>query len=271
MQAAQLYYNVHCPAEYVTVQCGVQTGAARSAMQGCLDPGLLKIYTALAVQQLTAQVSQCDATRVILEYLAALARLAAALPSDQAPADLRVQRSPLWPCSQPNLLPSSTDLITPPPQDAAIRPVRSPATHDGVVSKSEVTTAAGLAPQPSSGGAPPPMPVTRAQAFQVLDFLVVPPEGLAWAVLSDTCKPIRERQAAMGLLTAVYQSNCSSVTTDADHVAYCTKFHFTAFRSAYSEEDVAQCCQHLEALQMLAKCKVGPTGLMQLITQVMRP
>lgn len=236
-------------------------------MQGCLNPGLVEMYTALAVQQLTAQVCQCNATTVILEYHAALARLAAALPFDQAPAHLRVQRSPLWPCSQPSLLPSSTDLITPPPQDPAIAPVPSPATHDGVVRKAEVTPAAVSAPQPSSGG-PPPMPVTRTQAFQVLEFLVVPPEGLAWNVLNDGSKPIRERQAAMGLLTAVYQSNCSSVSTDADLAAYCTKFHFTAFRNAYNEEDMALCCQHLKALQALAKHKVGSTGLM-LITQLM--
>ena len=225
-------------------------------MQGCLNPRLVQIYAALAVQHLTAQVSQCHAATSTLEYFAALARLAAALPSDQAPADCWVHRSPMWPCSQPNLLPSGTDIITPPLQDTAAAQVLSPATHDGVVRNTEVSTAAVPAPQPSSGG-PPPTPLTRAQAFQVLDFLAVPPEGLAWAVLNDSSKPIRQRQAALGLLTAVYQSNCSSVTTDADHAAYCSKFHFTAFVSAYAEEDVGLCCHHLKALQALAKHKVG--------------
>lgn len=243
----------------------VQTGAAGGAVQGCLNPRILEIYTAFAVQQLTAPTSQCNVAQVILDYFAAFARLVAALPSDQAPADLRLSRSPLWPCSQANLLPSSTDRVPPPPPDVVAVHALSPATDEDTARTGEVASQAVSVPQPSTGTTQP-VPVTRAQALKVLDFLVVPPEGLVWTVLNDSSKPVEERQAALSLLTTIYQSNCCSILADADHAAYCSTFHFTAFTSAYAEKDVHLCCQHLKALHALAKHKVSPTAPMLLVT-----
>ena len=240
---------------------GVQTGGARRATRAFLNPGLVKIYTAFAVQQLTVQVSQCNAAQIILEYCAAFLRLLAALPSDQAPADRRVERSPMWPYSQANLLPAGTDIVTPCPQDAAAAFAHSQAAAaDLTAGQAEPATEALSASQPSSDETPR----TRAEALHIFDFLVTPPDGLIWAVLSNSSKPAGERRAALGLLTAVYQSNCSTVIEDTDHAAYCSKFHFTAFTHAYAEADVSLCCQHLNALQALAKHKVGLTPHMLL-------
>ena len=238
----------------------VQTGAARQAVQAFLSPGLVTIYTAFAVQQLTAQVSQCDAAQVILEYCTACFCLVAALPSDQAPADMRVQRSPMWPCSQATLLPSGTDIVTPPTQDAtavhATPPAAAAALGDKRAGQADLSTQALPAPQLASHEAPMTL-LTRAQAVQLMDFLVRPPDGLIWGVLNNSSKPARERQAALGLLTAIYQCNSSSVTEDADHAAFCSKVHFTGYTRAYAEDDIGLCCQHLKALQALAKHKVG--------------
>ena len=257
---AMLCCAVLCYATLCFKTCDLQTGAARRAIQAFLSHRLVSIYKAFAVQQLTAQVSQCDAARVILEFCTACFRLTAALPSDQAPADLRVQRFPMWPCSQAYLLPSSTDVVTLPTQDAAAVHATTAAAAAGVganrASQAELSTEAVPAPPLASHEAPL-MPLTRAQAVQLSDFLVRPPDGLIWGVLNNSSKPARECQAALGLLAAIYQCNSSSITEDADHAAFCSKVHFTGFTRAYAEDDVGLCCQHLEALQALAKHKVG--------------
>ena len=252
--------------------CGVQTGVARRAIQAFLRRELVNIYEAFAVQQLTAQVSQCDAAQVILEYCTACFRLIAALPSDQAPADMRVQRSPMWPCSQASLLPSGTDIVTPPTQGTAAVHATTPAAAaagDNRVRQAELSIEAVPAPQLASHEAQLTA-LTRAQAVQLIDFLVRPPGGLLWCVLNNSSKPARERQAALELLTAVYQCNSSSVTEDADHAAFCCKVHFTGFTHAYAVGDAVLCCQHLKALQALAKQKVGlPSDQMLLLHELL--
>lgn len=251
---------VPCHAMLCFSTCDVQTGAARQAVQAFLSPGLVNIYTAFAVQQLTAQMSLCDAAQVILEYCTACFCLIAALPSDQAPADMRVQRSLMWPCSHASLLPSGTDLVTPQVQHAAAvhatTPTAAAAAGDNKGRQAELSTEAVSAPQLASHKASL-MLLTRAQAVQLIDFLVRPPDGLVWGVLNNSSKPPRERQAALGLLTAIYRCNSSSVTEDADHAAFCSKVHFTGFTRAYAQDDAGLCCQHLKALQALAKHKVG--------------
>lgn len=240
----------------------VQTGAARHEIQAILTRELNEIYQGFAVQQLTAPVSQCDAAQVILECCTAISCVIAALPSEQAPADMRVQRTPLWPCSQPSLLPISTDIVTPPTDNAAATHTLPPAATtaaaagDSRAKPAEPDTEAVSAASPVSHAAPV-TPLTRAQAVQVFDFLVRPPDGLVWGVLSNSSKPAGERKAALGLLTAVYQCNSSSVTEDGEHAAFCAKVHVTGFMCAFAEGDAAQCCQHLKALQALAKHKVG--------------
>lgn len=241
--------------------CWVQTGPARHAIQALVTHELGEFYQGFAEQQLTAQVSQCDAAQVILESCAALLRLIAALPSDQAPADMRVQRSPMWPCSQPSLLPTCTDIITPPTQAAAathaLPPPAAAAAAGDSRAKQAQPDADTVSAAPPVSHATPVTPGTRAQAVQVLDFLVRPPDGLIWGVLSNSSKPAGERKAALRLLTAVYQCNSSSVTEDGEHAAFCAKAHFTGFMRAYAEGDASQSCQHLKALQALAKHKVS--------------
>ena len=242
--------------------CAVQVGPARRAIQAFLGLQVGKVYTAFAKHQLTAQVSAWNAGQVMLKYCAALARLVAALPSDQAPADMVVQRVPMWPCSQARLLPSAIDIVTPLPQDSAA------ATLD--------TTPAAAAAAPAGSGAQPvevapdadsvtaslasaadKVVLTRAQAFLRCAYLVQPPEGLVWAVLKNSSKPAGEQQAALELLTVIYSSNCSIITENADNAAYCCRFHFTTFMDAYDKGDAGLCCQHLTALQALAKHKVS--------------
>ena len=238
----------------------MQTGAARRAVQAFASPGLVTIYEAFAVHQLTAQVSQCDAAQVILKYCTACVCLIAALPSDQAPADMRVQRSPMWPCSQASLLPSGTDIVTPSTQDAnAVHATTSAAAAAAAVGDSQARQAelSTAVPAPQLAGHEAPVTLlTRAQAVQLIDTLVRPPDGLVWGVLNNSSKPARERQAALGLLTATYRCNGSSIIEDADHAAFCAKAHFRGFTCAYAEDDVSLCCQHLKALQALAKHKV---------------
>lgn len=235
----------------------VQTGAARYAIQALLSRGLSNIYQGFAVQQLTAQ---CGAAQVILECCSALLRVIAALPSHQAPADMRIQRSPMWPCSQSSLLPTCTDIITPPFQAAAathpLPPAAATAAGDRRAKQAVPDTEAVSAAAPVNH-ATPVTSLTRAQAVQVLGFLVTPPDGLVWGLLSNSSKPAGERKAALELLTAVYQCNSSSVTEDGDHAAFCAKAHATGLMRAYAEDDAPQCCQHLTALQALAKHKVG--------------
>ena len=259
---AMLCHAMLCYAMLCFSACVAQTGAARRAVQAFLRRGLVNIYEAFAVQQLTAQVSQYDAAQVILQYCTACFRLIAAVPSDQAPADMYVQRSPMWPCSQAFLLPSGTDVITPPTQVAAAVHVTTPAAAAAAAVGDNRARQAELAIEavpalPLASCEVPVMPLTRSQAVQLISFLVRPPDGLVWGVLNNSSKPAREHQAALELLTAVYQCNSSSITEDADHAAFCCKVHFTGFTHAYAEDDAVLCCQHLKALQALAKQKVG--------------
>lgn len=239
--------------------CCVQTGPARHTIQALLTYELGGLYQGFAEQQLTAQVSRCDAAQIILESCTAISRLIAALPSDQAPADMWVERTPLWPCSQPSWLPSRTDIITPPTQGAAAAhalPPPAAEAGDSRAKQAKPDTEAVLAAPPVSHAAPV-TPLTRAKAMQAFDFLVMPPDGLIWGVLSNSSKPAGERKAALELLTAVYQCNSSSVTEDGEHAAFCAKVHVTGFMRTYAEGDTPPCCQHLKALQALAKHKVG--------------
>ena len=251
----------------------VQVGAARRAIQAFLSPQVGKVYTAFFKQQLIAQVSPGTAGQVILEYCTALARLVAALPSAQAPADMLVQRAPMWPCTQACLLPSGSDIVTPLPQESAAAtadttPASAAATAAARAAAATATGATAkpveLAPTADSVTALPPTSpdqavLTRAQAFLRCAYLVQPSEGLIWAVLKNSSKPAKEQQAALELLTVVYCSNCSIITENADHAAYCCRFHFTTFVDAYNKGDAGLCCQHLTALQALAKHKVSFT------------
>ena len=239
----------------------VQVGAARLAVQAFLSPQVGQVYTPFAKQQLTAQVSSCNAGPVFLEYCAALASLVNALPSEQAPADMRIQRSTLWPGSQPQLLPSPTDIVTPLPQDGASTAGAATAAVEAAVHSTENRAEAALggeaapAASPSAVGAA--VVLTRLQAFQRCDYLVKPVEGLVWAVLGNSSKPAAEHQAALNLLTVVYQSKSSTIMQHAEQAAYCCRFHFTAMSDAYRAGNAGLCRQHVKALQALAQHKVG--------------
>ena len=208
------------------------------------------VYGTFILHHLKLQPSQGSACETVLAYMMSLANLILVMPTEDAQPDDRLQRPPLWHTSQASQQQGPGDLIVPqaPPQLAAAVPPK-----EALASLQHKGSSEAMADKLVTAI------LTRAQALSSMRSLVMPPDGLALAILQDTSRPESQRHAALQLLTSVYSCVSNPVIADTEAAAHCCKLHYTAFTKAYAAQDAQLAQQHLAALQALAKHKVSYT------------
>lgn len=209
----------------------LQAGNARILLSIFLgDDRLVHTCRAFATYQLTCQ-PEGDAAIAVLEFYAVLARLVAACPARGIDDQI--------------VLPLPAQLY----QDAITQTGCDVITHMADC-QHELP--------PTSGQ------VTRGQAVQMFDFLLLPVAEHVFSLQAAWSNQSLEfQQKAVDLMIAVYSIACSQCIVDSDCSKVHCQRHWEAFTAAYAAGEAETACMHLSALQALARHKV------QLLRQAM--
>ena len=224
-----------------------QAGEAARAFRGYLgNQSAGAIYLAFMQHHLTGRSSTNKTVEVVMAFSNALVDLISAVPDASAPADQRLDRSPVW-CTSGRHQSGSDMLFLPLKQQAQ---------------------AADMAPgmeafqqAPGKDAAHPTVlpgmvNLTRVQALDLFLSGVKPPDGPCLAILQDRSRPEGQRLAALQTLITFYGCKYNQIIADAHSATYACRLHFQGFVDAYASEDLQLSQQHLAALQALAKHKV---------------
>jgi len=222
----------------------VQAGEAARALRGYLGNQLAgAIYLAFVQHHLTVQSPTDKTVKVVMAFGNALVDLISAVPDASAPADQRLDRSPVWCTSGRHQ--SGNDMLFLPEKNQA----------------GAADMAPGMETPRQAPGKDLPRPaeivnLTRVQALDLFSSGVKPPDGPCLAILQDRSRPEEQRLVALQTLITFYGCNYNPIIADAHSATYACRLHFQGFADAYASEDLQISRQHLAALQALAKHKV---------------
>lgn len=233
----------------VDVMC-MQAGEAARALRGYLgNQSAGTIYLAFVQHHLTVHSSTEKTVEVVMAFGNALVDLISAVPDASAPADQRLDRSPVW-CTSGRHQSGSDMLFLPLKQQA-----RAADMAPGMEAYQHAPGKDAAHPT----ALPEMVNLTRVQALNLFLSGVKPPDGPCLAILQDRSRPEGQRLAALQTLVMFYGCNYNPIIADAHSATYACRLHFQGFVDAYASEDLQMSRQHLAALQALAKHKVTNT------------
>ena len=228
----------------------MQAGEAARALRGYLGNRVAGAICLAFVQHHLAIRSPTDETaETVMAFGNALVGLISAVPDASAPADQRLDRSPVW-CTSGRHQSGSDMLFLPLKQQA-----RAADMAPGMEAYQHAPGKDAAHPT----ALPEMVNLTRVQALNLFLSGVKPPDGPCLAILQDRSRPEGQRLAALQTLVMFYGCNYNPIIADAHSATYACRLHFQGFVDAYASEDLQMSRQHLAALQALAKHKVTNT------------
>ncbi|DBB02952.1 TPA: hypothetical protein ACH3X1_013548 [Trebouxia sp. C0004] len=231
-------------AAWLNGQC--RAGEAAHALRRFLGDQLAgTIYLAFVQHHLTVRSPTDKTVEVVMAFGNALVGLISAIPDASAPADQRLDRSPVWCTSGRHQCGSDMLFLPLKHQDGAADMAPGMEAFQQAPGK-DVARPAAL---------PETVNLTRVQALDLFLAGVKPPDGPCLAILKDRSRPEEQRLAALQILITFYGCNYNPIIADAHSATYACSFHFQGFADAYASEDLQLSRQHLAALQALAKHK----------------
>ena len=232
----------------------MQAGEAARALRGYLGNRVAgAICLAFVQHHLTMRSPTDETVEIVMAFGNALVGLISALPDASAPADQRLDRSPVW-CSSGRHQ-SGSDMLFRPMEHQAGAADMAP----GMEAPQQALGEDGVMAPPAA--LPEIVNLTRVQALNLFLSSVKPPDGPCLAILQDKSKP-EQRLAALQTLITFYGCKYNPIIEDANSATHACGFHFQGFADAYAAEDLQLSRQHLAALQALTKHKVSNTFLL---------
>lgn len=225
----------------------VQAGEAARALRGSLGNQIAgTVYLAFFFHHLTVGPPTDKTVEAVMAFGNALVGLISAVPAASAPADSRLDRSPVW-CTSGRHQSGSDMLFLPLKHQAGAADMAPGIKALQQAPDKDLACPAAL---------PEIVSLTRVQALNLFLSGVKPPDGPCLTILQDRSRPEEQRLAALQILITFYGCNHNPIITDAHSATYACGFHFQGFADAYASEDLQFSRQHLAALQALAKHKV---------------
>ncbi|KAA6425220.1 MAG: dual specificity catalytic domain containing, partial [Trebouxia sp. A1-2] len=238
---------VHDPGVTSQYLCeAAKAGEAARALRGSLGNQIAgTVYLAFFFHHLTVGPPTDKTVEAVMAFGNALVGLISAVPAASAPADSRLDRSPVW-CTSGRHQSGSDMLFLPLKHQAGAADMAPGIKALQQAPDKDLACPAAL---------PEIVSLTRVQALNLFLSGVKPPDGPCLTILQDRSRPEEQRLAALQILITFYGCNHNPIITDAHSATYACGFHFQGFADAYASEDLQFSRQHLAALQALAKHK----------------